>query len=284
MYAASISIPVCPSLGRSILFIYLVCALPLTRSIYCKVDNAEKLEKIVNKLIDRLYDTVLMLFITTERSLDGHHFVCNLPWLYDGCSLSYKATGWLWIYTPSINIVFPSSHEIRIGFVSSLLGYLMYVRKQIETNANTNMNKVIMTKLYGISCYHLCCCLCHHLCCQLLCRHVQLIIYCMIEPWEQYKRMITLFATLFLLLLLLLIVIYDCFGTNDETIIMFGMLVNDDVNLLVEFVVTSVSVPICSPQDIYYTSIPSIYVQLGDAVDCFIWWCHVGTDELVRRW
>ena len=47
------------------------------------------------------------------------------------------------------------------------------------------------------------------------------------------------------------------------------MLVNDDVNLLVEFVVMSVSVPICSPQDIYYyTIIPSINVQLGDTVDC----------------
>jgi len=50
------------------------------------------------------------------------------------------------------------------------------------------------------------------------------------------------------------------------------MLVNDDVNLLVEFVVMSVfvSVPICSPKDIYYTIIPSIYVYLGDAVDCSI--------------
>ena len=48
------------------------------------------------------------------------------------------------------------------------------------------------------------------------------------------------------------------------------MLVNDDVNLLVEFVVMSVSVPICSPQDIYYTIIPSIYVHSGDAVDCSI--------------
>ena len=85
-------------------------------------------------------------------------------------------------------------------------------------------------------------------------------------------KLITLFATLLLLLLLLLIVIYDCVGTYDETIIMFGMLVNDDVILLVEFVVTSVfvSVPICSPQDNYYTIIPSIYVQYGDAVDCFI--------------
>ena len=46
------------------------------------------------------------------------------------------------------------------------------------------------------------------------------------------------------------------------------MLVNDDVNLLVEFVV--VSVFIHSPQDVYYTIIPSINVQLGDTVDCFI--------------
>ena len=53
--------------------------------------------------------------------------------------------------------------------------------------------------------------------------------------------------------------------TYKETIIMVGMLVNDDINLLVEFVATSVS--ICSAQDIYYTYIPSIYVRLGDAVD-----------------
>ena len=46
------------------------------------------------------------------------------------------------------------------------------------------------------------------------------------------------------------------------------MLVNDDVNLLVEFVVMSVF--ICSPQDVYSTNIPSIYVHLGDAVDCSI--------------
>ena len=59
-------------------------------------------------------------------------------------------------------------------------------------------------------------------------------------------------------------------GTYDETIIMIGMLANDDVNLLVAFVVTSVSVPNRSLQDIYYSNIPSIYVQLGDAVDCFI--------------
>jgi len=46
------------------------------------------------------------------------------------------------------------------------------------------------------------------------------------------------------------------------------MLVNDDVNLLVEFVLLSVFIR--SPPDIYYTIIPSINIQLGDAVDCFI--------------
>ena len=48
------------------------------------------------------------------------------------------------------------------------------------------------------------------------------------------------------------------------------MLVNDDVNLLVEFVVMSVSVPTRSPQDIYYIIIPSMYVHSGDTGDCSI--------------
>ena len=43
-----------------------------------------------------------------------------------------------------------------------------------------------------------------------------------------------------------LIIICDCVGTYNETIIMFGMLVNDDVNLLVEFVVTFVLSCPCS--------------------------------------
>ena len=47
-----------------------------------------------------------------------------------------------------------SSHEITIGFVSSLFAYLMYyVHKQIEMNTN----KVIMTKLYGVSCCAIVC-------------------------------------------------------------------------------------------------------------------------------
>ena len=58
------------------------------------------------------------------------------------------------------------------------------------------------------------------------------------------QQSIALFASLLLVLLLLLIVIYDCVGMYDETIIMFGMLVNDDVILLVEFVVTSVFVSV----------------------------------------
>jgi len=62
------------------------------------------------------------------------------------------------------------------------------------------------------------------------------------QTMRPVHQITTLFATLLLLLLLLLIVIYDCVGTYDEMIIMFGMLVNDDVILLVEFVVTSVFV------------------------------------------
>ena len=46
----------------------------------------------------------------------------------------------------------------------------------------------------------------------------------------------------------------------------------DDGNLLVEFVVTSVSVSmsIRVPKDHYYTIISRIYVLVGDAVDCFL--------------
>ena len=37
---------------------------------------------------------------------------------------------------------------------------MYYIGKQKERNAN--MNKVIMTKFYGVSCHRLCHCLCHH--------------------------------------------------------------------------------------------------------------------------
>ena len=43
---------------------------------------------------------------------------------------------------------------------------------------------------------------------------------------------------------------------------------NNDVNLLVEFVVMSVSIR--SHKDNYYTNVPNIYIQLGDSVDCSI--------------
>jgi len=61
------------------------------------------------------------------------------------------------------------------------------------------------------------------------------------QTMRTVQQSIALFASLLLVLLLLLIDIYDCVGTNDEKIIMFGMLVIDDVNLLVEFAVISVS-------------------------------------------
>ena len=82
------------------------------------------------------------------------------------------------------------------------------------------------------------------------------------------QQSISLFASLLLVLLLLLIDICDCVGTNNKMIIMFGMLVNDDINLLIEFVVVSISIR-CF-KDNYYTINTSIYVQLGDVVDCSI--------------
>ena len=52
---------------------------------------------------------------------------------------------------------------LTIGFVSSLFGYLMYYkRKQIETNTN----KVIMTKIYGVSG---CIIICVVSCCVIIC-------------------------------------------------------------------------------------------------------------------
>jgi len=47
------------------------------------------------------------------------------------------------------------------------------------------------------------------------------------------------------------------------------MLVNDGINVLVEFVVMSVS--ICSTKENHNTIIiPTIYVGLGDTIDCSI--------------
>ena len=71
-------------------------------------------------------------------------------------SLAYKASV-LFVSVYSINqYSSPSSHEITIGLDSSLFGYLMYyIHKQTETTTKTN--KVIMTKLYGVSCCAIVC-------------------------------------------------------------------------------------------------------------------------------
>ena len=60
-------------------------------------------------------------------------------------------------------------------------------------------------------------------------------------------------------------VIYDGVGTNNKTIIKDWYMLDNNVSLLVEFDVMSVSVSF--PQDNYYTITPSIYVILGEAVD-----------------
>jgi len=59
-------------------------------------------------------------------------------------------------------------------------------------------------------------------------------------------------------------------------------MLDDNVNLLVEYDVMSVSIRF--PEDNYYTIAPSIYIKLGDAVDCFIWWWHVGMNDLDHSW
>ena len=66
--------------------------------------------------------------------------------------------------------------------------------------------------------------------------------------------------------MLLLIVINDCDGTYDETeTIIMDCLTTYKLNLFI------MSVSVQSLQDNYYTIIPNIYVQFGDAVDCSIW-------------
>ena len=52
-------------------------------------------------------------------------------------------------------------------------------------------------------------------------------MYCMVEQWEQYKHI----ASLFLPLLLLLIVIYDGVGTYNESTITDWYVDDDDVGL-----------------------------------------------------
>jgi len=92
-----------------------------------------------------------------------------------------------------------------------------------------------------------------------------------------FHKLITLIASL---LLLVLIVIYDEVGTYNGTVIMdWGLVccwwcVYCHVHVRV----------IRSPKVNYYTIIPSMYDQLGDSVDCSIWWDHVVMDMLVQGW
>jgi len=149
--------------------------------LYLEVSTVEFIaEKLEHPIFNdrRLYDTVITLFITTKQ------VICSIPkrvstLIIQQSSLPYKVI----ISFVSVHSIrrysSPSSHEITIGFVSSLIGYLMYyVRKQRETNTNTN--KVIMTKLYGVSCCVIVCVIiCVVSCCVEVTNnifHVQLII------------------------------------------------------------------------------------------------------------
>ena len=134
----------------------------------------------------RLYDTVTTLFINTK------HVLCSVPTrvqsiLIIQCGSVASNVNVLFVSVHSINqYSSPSSHEITIGFVSSLFGYLIYyVRKEIETNTNTNTNRVIMTKLYGVSWFAIVCVIiCVVSCCVGFTKNtfrVQLVIYCTVE-------------------------------------------------------------------------------------------------------
>ena len=96
----------------------------------------------------------------------------------------------------------------------------------------------------------------------------------------------TPFATLLLLLLLLLVVIYDGVGTYDEMIIL-DWYVGQWWWIMSTYLLNLLPCPCLFffPKDNnYYSIIPSINVQLDDAVDCYIWWCCFGTDDLVHGW
>ena len=147
-----------------------------------------------------------------------------------------------------------------------------------------------MTKFYGVSCHYPC----HQLVCHRLCHQLVYHRLCNHQLW----------------LVVVVVVMVTTAGSNWIKSIVVnrwwrGMAWHDmldcyiwlcwyiqwndnngwHVNFLLEFVVTSVSVSICSAQDIYYTYIPSIYVRLGDAVDySIIWWRHVGMDDFIHGW
>ena len=89
------------------------------------------------------------------------------------------------------------------------------------------MNKVIMTKLYGVSgcviiCVLICVLICVVSCCVNKNKFPCPINYIMYDrTMRTVPELITLFVSLLLVLLLLLIVIYDCVGVYDKTIIMY---------------------------------------------------------------
>ena len=63
----------------------------------------------------------------------------------------------------------------------------------------------------------------------------------------------------------------DCVGMYDETKIMVGILDDNDDGLSTSYLkLLSCPCPSILPQDNYYSVIPSIYVQLGDSVVCYM--------------
>ena len=109
------------------------------------------------------------------------------------------------------------------------------------------------------------------------------IIHC---PMGTMRMVIPLqFPLLFLLsLLLLLIVIYDCGGTYDKAIIMDWYVGHWWCWITMStYFLNLLSCPCPSvPPRIIITLLFRAYKYKDNAVDCFIWWCHVGTDELVH--
>jgi len=95
------------------------------------------------------------------------------------------------------------------------------------------------------------------------------------------QQSIALFASLLLVLLLLLIGIYDCVGVYDEAIIM-DWYVGQWCFVMPTYLVNLLSCPCPCP-----SVPPTIQAWTYDWVMLlivFIWWCHVGSDDLVHGW
>ena len=101
------------------------------------------------------------------------------------------------------------------------------------------------------------------------------------------QQTITLFAILLPPAIVDCYTRYVCVGTYDETITMVSMFDYDDCGLST-YLLNSLSCPcpsLRSPKDNYSTIIPSIYVLVGNDVDCsIIWWCRVCIDDFVHGW